>query len=118
MVGHNGQHAIHFTVNCLTSGCLCSSVVLFTTWRIYIASLPFSITMAIGAHSYRIRSFPLGLFLSAGYAKIPPYSSVRYASATMLPMYRALYGLPPSLGRFKLSKYSLTGSSQYHELPS
>jgi hypothetical protein len=34
--------------------------------------LPFSKTMAIGAHSYKIRSLPLGLFLSAGYAKIPP----------------------------------------------
>src|SRR2546421_3555650 len=108
------------------------SILLLTAWppAIYVCqscfqhyledaiNLPFSITMAIGAHSYRIRSFPLGLFLSAGYAKIPPYSSVRYASATMLPMYRALYGLPPSLGRFKLSKYSLTGSSQYNELPS
>jgi hypothetical protein len=39
--------------------------------------LPFSKTMAIGAHSYRILSLPFGLFLSAGYAKMPPYSRVR-----------------------------------------
>ena len=30
------------------------------------------------------RSFPFGLFLSAGYKKIPPYSNVRWTSATML----------------------------------
>lgn len=49
----------------------------------------FSMTIAMGAHSYKILSLPLGLFLSAGYAKIPPYRSVRYASATIDPMYRA-----------------------------
>ncbi|KAL7359875.1 hypothetical protein ACKS0A_10564 [Histoplasma ohiense] len=64
-----------------------------------------------------MRSLPLGLFLSAGYAKTPPYSSVRYASATMLPMYRELYGLP-SAGYFRALKYSSTQSSQYKEFPS
>lgn len=44
-----------------------SNTKCFTT-----GDLPFSKTMAIGAHSYKIRSLPLGLFLSAGYAKIPP----------------------------------------------
>lgn len=30
------------------------------------------------------RSFPFGLFLSAGYINMPPYSNVRCTSATML----------------------------------
>eukprot|EP00380_Ascogregarina_taiwanensis_P021284 284816359_2 len=40
---------------------------------------------AIGLHSYRSRSFPLGSFLVGGYRKIPPLSRLRWKSAIKLP---------------------------------
>ena len=42
--------------------------------------------MAMGAASYRSRSFPFGFFESAGYMKMPPLRSVRWKSATKEPM--------------------------------
>jgi len=51
-----------------------------------INPLTCSVRYAIGKASYSNRSFPLLLFLSSGYPKIPPYSSVRCTSATMEPI--------------------------------
>ena len=39
----------------------------------------------MGAASYIKRSLPLGFFESAGYRKMPPYSNVRWKSATKDP---------------------------------
>ena len=76
----------------------------------------FSMTYAMGKHSYRSRSFPSGLFASRGYENVPPYSSVRCTSATMLPMYRRLRGGSSTV--FTCSTYALTPGSQNLELPS
>jgi hypothetical protein len=48
-----------------------------------------SIRKPMGEHSYSRRSLPCGFFgslISAGYMKMPPYSSVRWMSATIDPM--------------------------------
>lgn len=41
-------------------------------------------------------TLPLGLFTLAGYKKMPPYTKVRWTSATMEPTYRLPYGAEPS----------------------
>lgn len=78
---HDRQHAIHAAVDRLTAGWRSSINVskdypYFYLWGgrrvVQLHHVPFSKTMAMGAHSYNILSFPLGLFLSAGYAKMPP----------------------------------------------
>ena len=71
---------------------------------------------AMGKHSYRSRSFPSGLFESRGYENVPPYSSVRCTSATMLPMYRRLRGGSSTV--FTCSTYARNPGSQNLELPS
>lgn len=41
-------------------------------------------------------TLPLGLLTLAGYKKMPPYTKVRWTSATMEPTYRLPYGAEPS----------------------
>jgi len=130
MLRHDRQHALHPAVDCLSARCSPGTrrqsvtLSLIRSKRTGKEHVPFSNTNAIGAHSYKIRNLPFGLFLSAGYAKMPPYNNVRYASATIDPIYRALYGFPSLpvlgslLGYLRLLKYSFTGSSQYRLLPS
>lgn len=70
---HNFHHSVHLAVKCLATS---YSDINDHTHVKRSGNSPFSKTIAIGAHSYKILSFPFGLFLSAGYAKTPPYSSV------------------------------------------
>lgn len=91
MLRHDRQHALHPAVDGLSARYIhpTMSQSHFLRHRgkeILEENVPFSNTSAIGAHSYKIRNFPFGLFLSAGYAKMPPYNNVRYASATIDPI--------------------------------
>lgn len=60
---NNLEHASHIAIDGLTSSYI---LLAHNRYSFTESNVPFSKTMAIGAHSYRIRSFPLGLFLSAG----------------------------------------------------
>ena len=76
---HDLEHAPHLAIDGLAAGCCAKRLVsTLSTYsrekekqkkdkdKVGLNNSPFSNTRAIGAHSYRMRSFPLGLFLSAG----------------------------------------------------
>ena len=82
--GHDGQHSLHLAVHGLAARWIQHTYMLGQPWGRKISRTgkdtnrermemerengdqPFSKIMAMGAHSYRIRSLPFGLFLSAG----------------------------------------------------
>ena len=72
MFGNDGQHSLHAAVDCLSTSYSTENQYGIATLNKLFECIPFSKTMAIGAHSYNILNFPFGLFLSAGYANMPP----------------------------------------------
>ena len=78
VLGNNSKHPFHTAIYRLASSCF-ETRQHMRQWPIgvSIGEVPFSKTIAMGAHSYKILNFPFGLFLSAGYANIPPYNKVR-----------------------------------------
>mmetsp|Transcript_10146 Transcript_10146/g.37601 ORF Transcript_10146/g.37601 Transcript_10146/m.37601 type:complete len:241 (+) Transcript_10146:950-1672(+) len=79
-----------------------------------------SATNAIGPASVSKRNRPSGFCEDAVCAHTPPYSNVRCTSATRLPMYRALYGLPFASGPpfFKASTQFFTPTLHPSRFPS
>ena len=66
-LGDDCEHAGHVAVDCLAAGCgKGKSQPCFYGTVKGKCDLPCSKTMAMGPHSYRIRSLPLGVLLSAG----------------------------------------------------
>ncbi len=69
VLGHHLEHAAHLAIDGLATGYRKALDAYPGRERLLItvgSNSPFSNTNAIGAHSYRILSLPLGLFLSAG----------------------------------------------------
>lgn len=64
VLGLDLEHSLHVAVDSLATGYQLLVNQLNCWYK--TLDIPFSKIMAMGAHSYRIRSLPLGLFLSAG----------------------------------------------------